>query len=393
MTSNANEHATKQKRVYAKRENLISMYDLTIPYDKITIENFTTWCFRNCSRWAFQIEIGSETNYKHFQARISLKERKRPSHFIKIANKELPSAHVSPTSTPTCFRGDEFYVMKDETRVEGPWTDRTTVDMASIPERWRITPIWYAWQAKVIEINSQVPCDRIINVLFDPRGSRGKSVVTGYYQSRKLGHRIPAMKDSKEMIRAVFCLDTAPVYFFDIPKATKGSDSKIREMYCAIEEIKSGFVFEDRYKFTQKLIPRAHVWVFTNTIPDINLLSRDRWVFWMIDDKNELVQFTPPEPIVVKSRKELEYEKTLNAYLERDLERARAIAWGKSVSSRLKGNQENTNLVLEPIAICENKETPNESQQSAIKEYQKWIDSLPAGLKGNPVESESNPEK
>jgi len=334
MTSNA----IKQKRVYAKRENLISMYDLTIPYEKNTIENFTTWCFKNCTRWAFQIEIGSETGYKHFQARISLRERKRPSHFITIANRELPSAHVSPTSTPTCFRGDEFYVMKDETRVEGPWTDRNTVNMSDLPERWRAIPKWRPWQAQVISINSEKPCDRIINILWDPKGCRGKTVLTGYYQSRKLGHRIPAMKDAKEIIRAVHGLEMKDVCFFDMPRATKGNDSTSRAMYSAIEEIKSGFVYEDRYKFEQKLIDRIHIWVFTNNIPDLNLLSRDRWVFWTINELDELVQFTPPEPEVIETKQEIIHRKSL----ENHLERLDHLAWAKSVKARLKGNQEHT---------------------------------------------------
>jgi hypothetical protein len=44
---------------------------------------------------------------------------------IKLCLEQLPGAHVSATSNPTHHTGDEFYVMKEDTRIEGPWTDRS----------------------------------------------------------------------------------------------------------------------------------------------------------------------------------------------------------------------------------------------------------------------------
>jgi len=62
-------------------------------------------------------------------------------------------------------------------------------------------------------------------------------------------------------------------------------------MSAAIEEIKNGYAYDDRYRFQEAMFEPPHVWVFTNTMPDTKLLSLDRWKFWTITDDNRLQPF------------------------------------------------------------------------------------------------------
>ena len=40
---------------------------------------------------------------------------------------------------------------------------------------------------------------------------------------------------------------------------------------------------------------RPRVYVFTNTLPNVELMSKDRWNVWEMDDEFELVKYEPVE--------------------------------------------------------------------------------------------------
>lgn len=64
----------------------------------------------------------------------------------------------------------------------------------------------------------------------------------------------------------------------DMPRAMK--KDKLGGMYSAIETIKDGYAWDDRYQFKEKAFDSPNIWIFTNTAPDMDLLSRDRWKIW-----------------------------------------------------------------------------------------------------------------
>jgi hypothetical protein len=66
----------------------------------------------------------------------------------------------------------------------------------------------------------------------------------------------------------------------DMPRAIK--KDKLNGFYSAIESLKDGYAFDDRYKFVEKIFDSPCIWVFTNTYPDTDLLSEDRWKFWHV---------------------------------------------------------------------------------------------------------------
>lgn len=77
----------------------------------------------------------------------------------------------------------------------------------------------------------------------------------------------------------VYCVDVAPLYLVDIPRAMIDS----HELWAAIESVKNGIVFDDRYQFKMKTFDSPQVIVFTNKLPNKDLLSGDRWVLHEIE--------------------------------------------------------------------------------------------------------------
>lgn len=234
-----------------------------------------------CRSWVFQKERGGLTNTPHYQGRIVLKEKMRLiTLHNKLADGPLDGCHLSPTSKANC--GNAFYVMKEDGRIEGPWSDKTVVNY--IPQRVRdFQP--FPWQEKVLEIAMDVN-DRVIHVIHDPFGNTGKSTLVIYMATHGKACNIPPMKDHKDIMRMVMNKPKNRCYMIDLPRA---SDKRhMTNMWAAIETVKSGYAYDDRYEFKDEYFEPPNIIVFTNIVPDRSLLSEDRWIVWSILN-NELV--------------------------------------------------------------------------------------------------------
>ncbi len=111
--------------------NPVRRIDVTIsfrPESKVLpadiIDKFYDFCMDNTDMFVFQLEQTGMDNL-HIQARVNIKSRTRTLAFAKkIASNmkmDLKYINCSPTSNPT----QSFnYVMKADTRVGGPWSNR-----------------------------------------------------------------------------------------------------------------------------------------------------------------------------------------------------------------------------------------------------------------------------
>ena len=76
------------------------------------------------------------------------------------------------------------------------------------------------------------------------------------------------------------CMGVSPqkCYLIDIPRAMK--KDKLASFYSGLEALKNGVMYDKRFHFKKRRIDRPQVIVFTNTLPDWDLMSRDRWQVW-----------------------------------------------------------------------------------------------------------------
>lgn len=236
-----------------------------------------------CRQWCFQKEVGELRGTPHFQGRLCLKEKMRLQTLKnKLKGTCLEGCHLSPTSAAN--KGNTFYVMKETSRVDGPWSEKSS--SCYIPTRVR-NFVPFRWQQKLIDISVEND-DRKIHVVYDPAGGTGKSTLMTYMVTHGKAECIPPMKDHKDIMRMVMNLPKKGCYFVDLPRA---SDKRhMVNMWAALETVKSGMAYDDRYEFRREFFEPPNIVVFTNVIPDRALLSEDRWVVWSIEG-NDLVPY------------------------------------------------------------------------------------------------------
>lgn len=260
--------------------NALCSWDFTISCEHVELQILKIWLKENCKKFCFQKEKGEETGYLHFQGRVSLKVKTR-----KIISEH--KFHWSPTSTAN--KDNDFYVMKNDTRVEGPWKD--TDKETYIPRQIREIKFLWEWQQYIVDHCGDWDT-RSINVIIDTKGNSGKSTIKGYMRAYGLGRPLPFANDYKDIMRNVMDIPTSTCYLIDMPRAI--AKDRLFQFFAGIESVKDGYAFDDRYKFEEKFFDCPNIWIFTNAVPERTLLSNDRWVFWNIIDKR-LVRWFPPD--------------------------------------------------------------------------------------------------
>lgn len=242
------------------------------------------WCKLYAKKWSFQQEECPSSGRLHFQGRISLKLKKR----ITEIKKDDLVFHFTITSKAN--KDNDFYVVKEDTRVAGPWSDKD--EIVYIPRQIREINELYNWQ-KAIIANANVWDTRTINVVIDKKGNIGKSTLVSYIRAYKIGRKIPSINDYKDLMRMVCDMPTSKMYLIDMPRCM--NKKSLYGFFSALEEVKNGYAWDDRYKFTEKIFDCPNIWLFTNELPDKNLLSEDRWKLWEVDCEGNLSYFAPPE--------------------------------------------------------------------------------------------------
>ena len=137
-----------ETKVEKKKEIQLTRFDVTIPYYvkdskelmyqdwEAVYRKLDSWC----NKFVFQLEKSSPTDknpdgYIHWQCRINLVKKKTLASAVKELGEAI-GAHVSPTSTNVHINAKSFnYVMKEDTRLEGPWTDEIKLDPPPVMTR------------------------------------------------------------------------------------------------------------------------------------------------------------------------------------------------------------------------------------------------------------------
>ena len=240
-------------------------------------------------KYAFQKEKGEENGYLHYQGRLSFIKKVRKSNALRIFPDELKQIMLKdgywlcPTITKEYLKGEGFYHLKEQTRVAGPYKDTDVVRY--IPRQIRECPKLRPFQQTIVD-----DCDnwdtRTINVVYEPLGNRGKTILVGYCRAYNIGRALPMVNDYKDLLRMVCDLPTSRMYLFDMPRSIK--KDRLFQFFSAVETIKDGYAYDDRYSFKEKNFDSPNIWIFTNTLPDTSMLSLDRWKIWKITKNYKL---------------------------------------------------------------------------------------------------------
>jgi len=288
-----------------EHETQVYIYDFTYfgPKDGPfpSTEEFVTELRPLAKKWVFQLERTPTTDRLHYQGRISLFKKRRQPELASILNSgNLRGMDVSESSNNSSTF-EIFYAMKEETRVDGPWDNRSWKSPPYIPRQYQgLTESLYPWQKTVLE-SRKVFHDRRIDVIVDKRGCNGKSTVASLGRLHYGALDLPPISDHKELLQIVCDQlmaknDRAPgLVFVDCPRAI--CKKKMGPYFIAIEQIKKGHVADVRYQYKEWDFDSPRVWVFVNQDIDTAYLSSDRWRFWQINPILKfLEEYEPDEP-------------------------------------------------------------------------------------------------
>lgn len=238
---------------------IVEFWGETRIYDSITMCNILLKSESRIKAYIFQTECGEDSDYLHHQGWFKCNKKER---FTALKKLFPPEIHLEASRSVAA----EKYCMKTETRISGPYMR---------PYRYSgqdIIAVLRPWQQRVIEIVKQKPDPRIIHWYYEPHGNTGKSALTKYlvwhYKAVVVGGR------SADALFAAVSGTTMenPIYVIDLARSSENS-----VCYEAIEMLKNGCGFSQKYESNMFLGDIPHILIFANYPPDESKLSRDRW--------------------------------------------------------------------------------------------------------------------
>lgn len=262
----------------SEQKSACCVWDFTLYEDLDAEDKVKAILTQFCKKWCFQLEKGEKSGLEHFQGRFSLKNKTRKSGVLNLF--PWKKWHISPTSKAN--RDNMFYVSKEDSRISGPWSDEDVVVYIPRDIRDRSPR---DWQIDMIQTLSTYH-ERWIDVLVDTNGNNGKSWLTRYMMCHGLGQLVPLVNDAKDLMRLVMDMPKSKCYIIDMPRTF--NKDRLFQFWGAIEMIKGGYAYDDRYHFKQELFDPPRILIITNQFPDEGLMSKDRWRFWEIDSDGKL---------------------------------------------------------------------------------------------------------
>lgn len=253
-------------------------YMFHVGCDKVTFDDLKTKLKTHCKKWIFQKEQGEETGYIHWQISVSLK-RKRAKN---VASQTFWNANMQIVKNEEMA---DFYAMKDETRLDGPWSDK--MEPAYLPTHLRFDT-WNPFQTAVLAKASSMTTRQMLFVV-DSKGNRGKSTLAVTMGAKKLAvHMPPWLTSVNDIMRWAYAelgMMRKRVYcFLDLPRCH--TDDQWDKFYAALEAISNGWACDERYNYRKAYFEVPYIVVFCNTMPEglRQKLSRDRAIVFEVPE-------------------------------------------------------------------------------------------------------------
>jgi hypothetical protein len=244
------------------------------------IKGVRKWFEGIAKKYVFQIEKG-DSGYIHVQGRISLCKKRRKPELLKLfksTKTKLAPMYLEPTTNKEHTKV-AFYVLKEDTRLEGPFADTDEIKVETkqlqLFKGYTLRP----YQQSIIDKSSDF-CMRTIDLIYDTTGNCGKSMLSEYMEYLGLAEEIPPFRLMDDIFQWVCTRPIKKSYIVDMPRGMK--KDRLGDFYSGIEVIKNGVAYDKRYNAKKIRFDRPRIFVFTNTLPNLDLMSRDRWNVWIV---------------------------------------------------------------------------------------------------------------
>jgi len=276
-----------------KFDGQLKRFDITIPQDEYPDwESLHKKLVGWCSHFSFQLEKG-ETGYIHWQCRVQLIHKKTCAGLLAEVVPAI-KGHWSVTSNGIHPGPKQFnYTCKEDTRLEGPWDDTSLVqDKPPLTRQLRnfMEHEFYPWQRVCHDLVQQED-DRWIHLIFDEVGNVGKSVFLEFLEYQGLAFEMPPLRHMEDIMEFAHSFPPQRAYIIDMPRGMK--KDKLADFYAGLESIKNGVTYDKRYVGKKRRMDRPQIFVFTNSLPAFDLMSKDRWRIHVMQADKSLIETNP----------------------------------------------------------------------------------------------------
>lgn len=218
----------------------------------------------HCAKYVFQQECGSETGTDHIQGYFELKFKKRLSGLKKLFNTKIRFIPCDNIDASINYCSD----IEKRTPYGEIWNKNI-----EIPYQGEDLPIkLYGWQEKLRhELKTIPPNNRKIIWYYDKEGNKGKSTFCKW-MAFNYGATCIMGGEKKDILYHVTQSKKKEIILVDLPRSQKNLIS-----FAAIEQIKNGHIFNEKYESNATLFKPPHLVIFSNYEPMLDKMSRDRW--------------------------------------------------------------------------------------------------------------------
>lgn len=271
---------TKTATTKTKVESRNRQYVFTLNnYESTEITSLIAWLEnRKKIIYCFQEETG-ENGTKHLQGCFKCNDA-IPFSTVKNC---LPRAHIEVCKN---FNKAFEYSCKPETRTGKIYSNEPgMVERCQPPEDYFNMDIATKWQTNILKMLEYKPHPRKLLWIYDKHGNSGKTFLCRHIcikyprqsllvsgKGADIKYTIKTFLENKK--------NNLKIVMFDIPRSSLDYIS-----YTAIEEIKNGIFCSNKYESGMCVMKYCHVIIFANEKPQLDEMSKDRWVIWDISNK------------------------------------------------------------------------------------------------------------
>nr|WAE42481.1 MAG: replication associated protein [Cressdnaviricota sp.] len=252
----------------------------TLTLNNYSIEDlnmFTNFCDTMTQNYIIGLEIGA-SGTPHIQAYLDFKNARYRSSLSSMF-KHKPHIELARGSV------DENYIYCSKkqihkTNISPPIKTKIQAKYANV--------IWKDWQKEIIDLIETEPDSRTIYWYTDYIGNLGKSFLTKYlyitYDIEIVNGKATDIFNCLRVRMEKSPNKTPKAIIVDVPRCM---DKYIS--YQAIEKIKDGLVYSGKYEGGTILLDDVHIIVFSNSLPEQNQMSNDRWKIKELNSRERLL--------------------------------------------------------------------------------------------------------
>lgn len=243
-------------------------------YDEGDLTEMELFCKSECSTFAFQEETG-ENGTEHLQGYWEFKNART----FQSLKKKWPKTHIEKCRNKEAALK---YCQKEETRTGNSYTS-----IKKVKDRLEGLEL-REWQKEIVEIIKTEPDPRKIYWYYDRTGNTGKTSLAKHLCLKYPGEVLYMSGKASDVKYGIMCFqenkeNNLRVVIFDYVRSIESFVS-----YEAIETVKNGIFFNNKYESKMVVYDEPHVIIFANFAPDQSKLSKDRWVIRDITIENEI---------------------------------------------------------------------------------------------------------